>query len=460
MRVLAIRHLPNSFRRYFKVYTSRGIILGLGALIAVGISTTIVQVRSINDLKQLANQQQAVAGNTALLNDVLLAMVNAETGQRGYLLTGNAVYLAPYSSALPRISNDFAQFKHMSESQQDTVAINRLHATATAKLAELQSTLSAMNSGGFSSAVAIVQTNNGLMLMDSIRSQVAAIEQRQGNTLHLERAHVLHQIGVYQGVLVLVRLSALLLVLAGMYLIGRAIYQRYELERSKGEFIDIAAHQLRTPASVVKLNLGALLSGYMGKVSSGHAKAIRTAYDSNEHEIAIIEGVLKVAKIDNGDTVLHKEPKNVQKLLGDVIKSVRPVLKTRKQKLVQNIPKRPIYAALDPIYISMVVENLLDNASKYSHEKDTITVGLEQVGPKVIIHVTDTGVGIRKLDMPRLFKKFSRIENELSDSINGSGLGLYWSKRITAMHGGTITVKSKKGKGSTFTLTLPVLHHG
>ena len=457
MQVNRKRHLPYNIGKYFKFYTSRGIILGVCALIVVGGLTTVLQMRSINELKKLANQQQNAASNTSVLNDILLAMVNAETGQRGYLLTGNPVYLAPYSAAVPQVSGDFNKFKHMSESPQDAAAVKTLHGTVNQKLAELQSTLNAANANGFAAAVVIVQTNTGLQLMNSIRAQVTGIEQRQNNNVSQVRAQVLGQINTYQGVLVAVRLSALLIILFGMYMIGRVLYQRYELERSKGEFIDIAAHQLRTPASVVKLNLGAMLNGYMGKLSSGHAKAIRNAYDSNEHEIEIIEDVLKVAKIDNGDVVLHKKPENVQKMLGSIVKSMKPVLKVRRQKLVQDLPRRPVYAALDPVYIGMVVENLLDNASKYSHERSIITLELEAVKQKVFIRVTDKGVGIGRSDMSKLFQKFSRIDNELSDSITGSGLGLYWSRRIAVMHGGDITAKSRKGKGSTFTLALPIL---
>jgi len=96
----------------------------------------------------------------------------------------------------------------------------------------------------------------------------------------------------------------------------------------------------------------------------------------------------------------------------------------------------------------MVIENLLDNASKYSPSKSTITIRLESDQNKIRIHVTDKGVGIAKKDLSKLFKKFSRIQNELSDNITGSGLGLYWVREIMALHGGRVTVTSQKGSGA------------
>jgi len=448
--------IPQNAARYFKAYTGRGVVLSLCVIVAIGGSTTVMQRRSINDLRQLTDEQQVVASNTFLLNDILLATVDAETGQRGYLLTSDSTYLTPYSAALPQITADFTALKHTPQEKTDAIAITNLQSAVDQKLAELQSTLNAMSNGGFSSAVAIVETNNGLTLMNTIRSQVSALEHRQGSDLSQKRAYVLTQINTFQNVLVVVRLSALLLVIIGMYLIGRVLYQRQELEKSKGEFIDIAAHQLRTPASIVKLHLGAMLSGYVGKLSSKQAAALRNVYDTNERAIQIIEDVLRVAKVDNKDTVMHVRPENVQQLLNDAVRSIRPALKARKQRLVRHFPKQPVSASLDAVYVRMVVENLLDNASKYSPNGATITLGIEPGTHSNFIHVTDTGVGIAKRDTTKLFKKFSRIDNNLSDNITGSGLGLYWAQQIAELHGGKITVKSKKGAGSTFTLEIPV----
>jgi signal transduction histidine kinase len=105
----------------------------------------------------------------------------------------------------------------------------------------------------------------------------------------------------------------------------------------------------------------------------------------------------------------------------------------------------------------MVLENLLDNASKYSHDNKTVTIILEQSKDQTIITIADAGVGILPKDQKKMFMKFSRLDNSLSLSTTGTGLGLYWVSKIVGLHQGTIAVTSKVGQGTSFTLTLPML---
>lgn len=103
----------------------------------------------------------------------------------------------------------------------------------------------------------------------------------------------------------------------------------------------------------------------------------------------------------------------------------------------------------------MVLDNLLSNASKYSHPRTTIRITTKQSGDTITIAVSDAGVGISDEDMPRLFQKFSRIDNELSIEAGGTGIGLYLCEQVMTLHDGSITVKSTEGEGSTFTVSLP-----
>jgi signal transduction histidine kinase len=103
----------------------------------------------------------------------------------------------------------------------------------------------------------------------------------------------------------------------------------------------------------------------------------------------------------------------------------------------------------------MAMDNLISNASKYSHPKTTIRIELEMVGKNAQISVSDKGVGIHQDDMHRLFQKFSRIDNELSVEAGGNGIGLYLCREIVAMHGGKISVESEPGRGSSFVVELP-----
>ena len=104
----------------------------------------------------------------------------------------------------------------------------------------------------------------------------------------------------------------------------------------------------------------------------------------------------------------------------------------------------------------MVLENLIDNASKYTHSGKNISVTLSKRAASVRIAIKDEGVGIDDENLSQLFQKFSRVDNDLSVLVGGSGLGLYWSKKIIELHHGSISVTSTPGKGSTFTVIIPL----
>ncbi|MET0779439.1 MAG: ATP-binding protein, partial [Candidatus Saccharimonadales bacterium] len=103
----------------------------------------------------------------------------------------------------------------------------------------------------------------------------------------------------------------------------------------------------------------------------------------------------------------------------------------------------------------MVVENIVDNASKYTPDGKRIAINIKASQTHAAIRISDQGVGIKAEDLPYLFQKFSRIPNPLSNSVEGTGLGLYWAKKIVDLHGGTIKVNSQPGEGTTFVIHIP-----
>lgn len=230
------------------------------------------------------------------------------------------------------------------------------------------------------------------------------------------------------------------------------------LNKSKDEFIALASHQLRTPATSVKQYLGMLLEGFAGdlKLTDQQRRLLQTAYDSNQRQIEIVNDLLLIATLDAGKITLQKKPVEVISFLSEIIEEYQPKYAPKKQTLRFKHPEKTISVSFDDIRLRMAIENLLDNASKYSGDNTTIIVAAKQTVKGVSISVTDHGVGIAKGDFKKLFQKFSRVPNELSTSSGGSGLGLYWAQKIIKLHGGTLSIKSEVGKGSTFTVTLPL----
>ncbi len=226
---------------------------------------------------------------------------------------------------------------------------------------------------------------------------------------------------------------------------------------AKDEFIHMASHQLRTPATAVKQYIGMLMQGYGGKLSKLQTEMLATAYESNERQLEIIEDLLRVAKVDEGKVYLVKSSYDVVRQLEDVIRDQLATFESRGQSIILNKPDTKVSANFDKKMMRMVLENLLDNASKYSYKDERITVELTQNNKHTIIAIKDKGVGISKEDQSKLFQRFSRIDNPLSLSVTGTGLGLYWAKKIIDLHEGSMDVVSKVSHGSTFTIKLPIL---
>lgn len=240
----------------------------------------------------------------------------------------------------------------------------------------------------------------------------------------------------------------------GVVEVFRDISSEYEIDQLKSEFISIASHQLRTPATAVKNLIGLLREGFAGELTEEQSHLIEQAYISNEHQLEIVNNLLYVARADAEEVRLKITETNIAELLRTCAKELEQVLSTRKQLLDLKVPKE-VPMQFDRQFIHMLIENLLSNASKYTPDGGRISAKLTSLTDSVELVVKDTGVGIATNDASRLFKRFSRIENELSTVRGGSGIGLYLVKRVVDLHNGKISVDSKPGKGSTFKVTLP-----
>lgn len=232
--------------------------------------------------------------------------------------------------------------------------------------------------------------------------------------------------------------------------------KREEVQTAKDDLLSLASHQLRTPATVVKQYVGMLLQGYAGKLSEQQLHMLTNAYDSNERQLEIINQLLYVARLDAGRITLHLKETDIAKLIRDIAREQEETIAARKQHLTFNLPKRSLHADVDPHYMRMVLENLLSNAVKYTPEAGAIHIELKRSGQTFVVTVTDDGVGIDPAVQPTIFEKFTRVENELSTDVNGSGVGLYLTKQIVELHKGTIEVQSETGNGSSFVVRVPL----
>jgi PAS domain S-box-containing protein len=226
------------------------------------------------------------------------------------------------------------------------------------------------------------------------------------------------------------------------------------LNESKDDFISLASHQLRTPATAIKQLLGLIIEGFEGQVPENLLKIVQRTYDSNERQIAIVNSLLKVAQIDSGKVVLHLETTDVNEIVSSLVKQYDGVIKGRGQTITLHLQDAPVYGYIDEEYYRMAVENILDNASKYTEDGGMLYISSSVVDDQATITITDTGVGITPENIATLFEKFNRIPNDLSHKVPGSGLGLYWAQKVIDLHHGTIKVESTPNVGTTFVISV------
>jgi two-component system phosphate regulon sensor histidine kinase PhoR len=202
--------------------------------------------------------------------------------------------------------------------------------------------------------------------------------------------------------------------------------------------------------------VGMLTQNYAGEVTEDQMNMLNKVNEGNDRQLEIIEDLLRVARVDAGKVYLEKSACDVGQQVEIVIREQAVLFKSRGQSVVFNKPPKKVIAFIDQKLMLMVLGNLLDNAGKYSQPGKQVTIDIGQDDKHTIISVKDSGVGIRKKDLQKLFKKFSRVDNSLSISVKGTGLGLYWVKKILDLHEGSIEVTSKLRVGSTFTVKTPI----
>lgn len=300
--------------------------------------------------------------------------------------------------------------------------------------------------------------SSGAEQQDSFAQDMTVLNRKWRSTLYLKDPYVNRLVNPVLTFSLGILTSCLLGV--GLYVLlsrrMRLVHSSHqqELQRTKDELLALTSHQLRTPATGVKQYLGMLVNGYFGDLEAEQAVVAHKAYAANERQLEIIDQLLYVAKADAGQILLVTERVDLALLVREVLDGFHSATNAKSVKLAAKIPTK-IYCRGDPRYIRMIVENLVSNAIKYSYNNTTIRITLASRGATITLSVKDNGVGIADADISKLFQKFGRIENPLSRTEGGSGLGLFLAQKLARAHHGSIHVRSGLGSGSTFTLVLP-----
>ena len=227
-------------------------------------------------------------------------------------------------------------------------------------------------------------------------------------------------------------------------------------ERERRLFVSNVSHELRTPLTSVKSYLESLDEGALSEPVA--PDFIKVSLDETNRMMRMVTDLLHLSRIDNATSHLDVELINFTSFITFILNrfdKMRGSYEEKKYELVRDYPITSVWIEIDTDKMTQVIDNILNNAIKYSPDGGKITVTMKTTDDQMILSISDQGLGIPKQDLPRIFDRFYRVDRARSRAQGGTGLGLSIAKEIIKQHKGFIWAKSEYGKGSTFTIVLP-----
>jgi signal transduction histidine kinase len=250
-----------------------------------------------------------------------------------------------------------------------------------------------------------------------------------------------------------------LLIVASMYMM-REVFAKHRLlaeaDRVKTEFMANVTHELRTPLNLVIGFAGLLQDEVPGPLNAKQAEFAADILASGQRLLALVEGILEMSRLDAAGAALEREPMEIGAALEERVAAQRQAAEARGLTLRLDVAADTGSAELDPRALPRMLDALLDNAIKFNREGGTVAVRARRDDGWLEIAVADTGPGIARENLAKIFKPLFQLDAGLARRHTGLGLGLALARRLAELHGGTIEVESEPGKGSTFTLRLPL----
>ena len=436
------------------------------AVVALNIITALITAGSLYNFAEARNAARKSTDINTQLADVYSSLRDAESGQRGYIITGNTSYLEPYysgSKAAPRYVKSLRS--ELADTPQDKQETAELTELTQQKLNELSETVRLRSTQGFGAAAAVVDTNVGQTLMNHVHTLLTTMEQQvNAKTAARDRQANIFAIVAYGSLAVMIILTA-----AFVYFI-RLVFQQVkdqgqkleltviELERSNRElqdFASVASHDLQEPLRKIQAFGDRLAS--TTKLSADSNLYLERMLDAAGRMRVLIDDLLTYSRVTTKAQPFKQV--NLKRILSEVTSDLEVRIEETGTKITAG--KLPAIEA-DPTQMRQIFQNLIANAIKFrapdTKPHITIRSTIQTVNnvDTVSITVADNGIGFDEKYSDRIFTIFQRLHGR--NEYEGTGVGLAVVRKIAERHGGTVIAKSEVGKGSQFIVTLPIKH--
>lgn len=431
-------------------------IWALGLTLAFLVSGALMGY--FNARRLLANERLVAHTDSAIvdLTDVLSALRDAERSQRGYLLTGSEAHLQGYQDATKRIHHEIAALTgEVDANPSQRARLGILQREIGRKLAELKQTISLEKTGDRAAALAIVRGGASQALMDEIRAQVTAmrkaelarLDQRAGESERSSRTTI-------TAIVVPTLIGAALLGLV-FFLGSRRMTELEAADRQKDEFLAMLAHELRGPLAPLRNGLDVVKHSDAAEEQRRRMCALMER--QLEQLARLVNDLLDASRIARGMIELRMTRVDLGVLLHEVAEAKRPLIEAARLELRSRQPTSPLFVDGDPMRLTQVFRNVLENACKYTERGGHIEISLGPERGQAVVRVKDSGLGIPPDKLDAIFGMFVQVNRSATRSQGGLGIGLGLARRLVLLHGGSIEAFSEgPGRGSEFVLRLPL----
>jgi signal transduction histidine kinase len=400
---------------------------------------------------------QVQGGLDTLISD----LENMETGERGYVITGQEIFLQPYTAALPRVSANFQTLQGLTKDNPiQQQYLSQMQPLIAAKLADLQNNISLRTNAGFASAQASIAMDQGKVIMDSIRAIVANMQTEEASLLQVRTNDLTQTNAVTKEIILWGSIIGFLFYILVNYIIYKFVIgemvrkplleEALKANKEMEAFSYSVSHDLRAPLRAIDGFTQILVEDYASKLDDEGKRVAGIIEASTVQMGKLIDNLLSFSRL--GRAEIKKTLVAMGALANGVYTEAKKAAPDRDIEFVMGtLPD----ISGDADLIRQVWANLFTNAVKFTgkKEKAKIEVGSTSDGKSITYYVKDNGAGFDMQYVGKLFGVFQRLHSV--EEFEGTGIGLANVKRIVERHGGSVRAEGKVGEGATFYFTLP-----